>query len=104
MTEYETQPDATLRLTDDGLELPTFLRGHVGAFTLRTADITGEFQTTDHGLPDTEFYDGVLAAYPDDDGEHNPHLRAGLLSFETPDHHEVVFEVHDERTQEGSDD
>lgn len=96
MSEYAATPDATLRLTDGGIELPEFLRGYSGAFTMRTANITGEYTTTDE-----VFYDGPLAVYPDDDGDYNSHLRAGLLSFETPDHREVVFEILDERTDGG---
>ena len=99
MSEQTATPDETLRLTDDGMEMPTMLRGYVGSFTLRTADVTGDITTTPGGLPDTDFYDGVLAVYPDDDGDYNPHLEAGLLSFETSDHPERVFEIRDERTE-----
>lgn len=101
------QPDGTLRLTDEGIQMPDFLKGHVGSFTIRTADVTGELQTTEHGLPETDFYDGVIAIYPDDDGEYNPDLGPGLMAIETPQHGEDVFEIIDERThpeQEGDPD
>jgi hypothetical protein len=99
MSEPAT-PDDTLELRDEGIELPEWLRGYSGQFTLRTADVTGTMTTTDAGLPDEEFYDGVIAVYPDDDGDYNDYLREGLLSFETPDHREVVYEVVDERTED----
>lgn len=38
-------PDAELRLTDEGLEMPEFLKGYTGTFTMRTPSITGEFET-----------------------------------------------------------
>jgi len=101
MSEQVAAPDETLRLTDEGLELPEMLRGYVGSYTIRTADVTGSIETTDHGLPDADFYDGVLAIYPDDDGDYNSHLEAGLLSFETSDDPETVFEIVDERTEDG---
>lgn len=91
--------DGTLRLTDDGIEMPAFLKGYVGSFKIRTADITGDFQTTDHGMPDTEFYDGPIAVYPDDDGDYNPDLGAGFMAIGTPRHGEEIFEIIDERTE-----
>lgn len=101
VTSSETEDyDNVLELTDDGLEMPEFLKGYAGTFYLRTANITGTLETTDRGLPETDYYDGVIAAYPDDDGDYNRHLRAGLLSFETPDHPETVFKVVDNRTGE----
>lgn len=100
MSKKIAAPDETLRLTDEGLEMPEMLRGYVGSFKVRTADITGEIQTTEHGLPDEEFYEGVLSVYPDDDGNYNPHLESGLMSFETADNPERVFEIVDERSDE----
>lgn len=94
-------PDETLRLTDEGLEMPDMLRGYVGTFTLRTASITGDYETTTSGMPDVDFYDGVIAVYPDDDGDYNPHLASGLLSIETDAHPERVFQIEDERTEDG---
>lgn len=88
-----------LELTDEGLEMPDMLRGYVGRFTLRTADITGRMETTDTGLPDAEYYDGPIAAYPDDDGDYNEHLSRGLMSFETATTPEQVFEIKDKRTE-----
>lgn len=92
------EPDETLRLTDEGIEMPDMLRGYVGSFTLRTADITGDFETTESGLPDTDYFDGVIAVYPEDDGDYNPHLEEGLMSLETDEHPERVFRVVDETT------
>lgn len=93
-------PDDQLRLTDDGIEMPAFLRGYVGEFTMRTPQITGDFETTDSGLPDEQFYDGPLAAYPDD-GTYHGDLREGLLAFSTPTHGETVYEILDERSEGG---
>lgn len=90
--------DATLELRDDGLEMPEFLKGYVGSFTLRTADVTGQIQTTEHGLPESDYYDGVIAAYPDDDGDYNADLRAGLLALSTPQAGETVYRILDKRT------
>lgn len=98
------EADATLRLTDEGLEMPEFLKGYVGSFTLRTADITGTFETTDHGMPETKFYDGPIAAYPDDDGDYNPDLGSGYMALATPDHGEEIFAVLDERSQQSDPD
>lgn len=95
-------PDDELRLTDDGLEMPVFLRGYVGSFTIRTPQITGDFETTDSGLPEDEFYDGVIATYPED-GDYHGDLREGLLAISTPRHTETVYEIHDERTDNGGD-
>ena len=93
--------DGQLRLTDEGLELPEFLKGHVGEFTLKTADITGTYQTTDAGMPTDDFYDGPIAVYPDDDGDYNPELGPGYLAIGTPEHGEEIFEIIDERTDGG---
>lgn len=93
-------PDGELRLTDDGLEMPAFLRGYVGSFTMRTPSLTGDFETTDSGLPDEPFYDGVIAAYPED-GDYHGDLCETLAAFSTPTHGETVYEIHDERTEDG---
>lgn len=93
-------PDGALRLTDDGLEMPVFLRGYVGEFTMRTPSVTGDFETTTSGLPDEPFYDGPIAAYPEA-GEYHGDLREGLLAFSTPTHGETVYEVQDERSERG---
>lgn len=102
-SEIETaKPDRKLRLTDEGLEMPDMLRGYVGQFHVRTADITGQFNTTESGLPDTEFWDGPLAVYPDDDGDYNPHLGPGLIEVYTTSREDsMIFEIIDERTEGG---
>ncbi|MDQ2052924.1 hypothetical protein RBH26_21005 [Natronolimnohabitans sp. A-GB9] len=97
------EADGQLRLTDDGLEMPEFLKGHVGEFTLKTADITGSFQTIDAGMPTDDFYDGPIAVYPDDDGDYNPELAAGYMALGTPSHGEEIFEIIDERENGGDD-
>lgn len=92
------EPDATLRLTDDGIEMPEFLKGHVGEFTIRTPNITGDFETTDSGLPEDDVWDGVIAGYPND-GDYHGDLREGLMGISTDEHRETVFEIVDERSE-----
>jgi len=91
-------PDATLRLTDAGLELPEFLKGYVGEFRIRTPRQTGTFETTDAGLPDGDFYDGVIAVFPDA-GAYHGDLDAGMMGISTAEHRETVYEIIDERTE-----
>lgn len=98
-TDYEVEADDQLRLTDEGIEMPEFLKGYSGKFQLRTADITGTMETTEAGLPETEFYEGLLNVYPDDDGDYNPDLAAGYMALSTPVHDEMIYEVIDERTE-----
>lgn len=93
------EPDADLRLTDEGLEMPEFLKGYVGEFTMRTANVTGEFETSDAGLPESEFYDGLIAVYPED-GDYHGDLTAGLMGISTTEHRETVYRIVDERTDE----
>ena len=93
-----TSPDATLRLTDDGLELPEVLKGHVGTFQIRTPRRTGTFETTDAGLPDVDFYDGVIAVFPDA-GTYHGDLDAGMMAISTDGHRETIYEIIDERTE-----
>ena len=91
--------DAELRLTDEGLEMPEFLKGHVGDFTIRTPSITGEYETTDSGLPTDEFYDGPIAAMPGE-GDYNSDVPAGHMAVSTPDLPETTYRVVEERTDE----
>ena len=92
------EPDATLKLTDDGLEMPDFLKGYVGSFQIRTPNLTGEYDTTDAGLPTDEYWDGIIAAYPEE-GEYHGDLREGLMAISTDDHRETVYEIVDEREE-----
>jgi hypothetical protein len=96
--DQPTSPDATLRLTDDGLELPEVLKGYVGEFQIRTPKVTGTFETTDAGLPDGDFYDGVIAVFPDA-GAYHGDLDAGMMAISTDEHRETVYEIIDERTE-----
>ena len=91
-------PDDTLKLTDEGIDVPEYLQGYVGGFTVRTPNITGEFQTTEHGIPKRDVWNGPIAAYPDG-GDYHGDLREGLLAISTERHPEVVFEIIDERTE-----
>lgn len=92
----QKKPDAELRLTDGGIEMPEFLKGYVGTFTMRSPNVTGDLETSDAGMPETEFYDGILAAYPED-GDYNADLSEGMLALSTSDHRETVFQIIDER-------
>lgn len=92
-------PDAELRLTDEGLEMPAFLQGYTGEFTIRTPSVTGEFETAADGLPTGEFWDGIIAVYPDA-GDWHGDLREGLMGISTETHRETVFEIIDERSDD----
>jgi len=92
-------PDAELRLTDDGLEMPAFLKGYVGEFRMRTPSLTGEFETTDSGLPTDDFYNGIIAACPES-GDYHGDLEAGMMGLSTDDRRETVYRIIDERTDE----
>lgn len=89
-------PDAELRLTDDGIEMPEFLKGYTGDFTARTPTVTGEFESSEHGLPETEFWDGIIAIYPES-GDWHGDLEAGMMGLSTPEHRETVYRIIDER-------
>jgi len=89
-------PDAELRLTDAGIEMPEFLKGYSGDITMRTPNLTGEFETSEAGLPETEFWDGIIAEYPES-GDWHGDLDAGMMGLSTPDHRETVFKIIDER-------
>jgi len=97
-TVPEKTPDATLRLTDDGIEMPEFLKGFIGEFKIRTPNVTGEFETTPDGLPDEEYYDGVIAAYPEA-GDYHSDLTEGVMAISTEDHPEAVYQVLDSRSE-----
>ncbi len=94
------EPDDTLRLTDNGLEMPDFLQGFVGEFTVRTPSLTGEFETTTHGLPESDFYDGIIAVYPES-GDFHGDLEEGMLAISIPEHREMIYEIDDQRTEDG---
>jgi len=93
------QPDDELKLTDDGLEMPKFLKGYVGEFEIRTPNITGELETSDAGLPEDDYFDGMIAAYPNE-GDYHGDLREGLLAISTDTRRETVYEIIDERTED----
>lgn len=95
----DKEPDATLKLTDDGLEMPEFLKGYVGEFEIRTPSITGKLETEAVGLPEDDYFDGIIAVRPSD-GDYHGDLREGLLAISTTDHRETVYEIIDERTEE----
>jgi len=92
-------PDKDLRLTDDGLEMPDFLKGYVGEFTIRTPNVTGDLETSDAGMPEGDFSDGVIDVYPEG-GDYHGDLEEGMLAISTDEHGETVYEVVDERTEE----
>ena len=94
------EPDATLRLTDDGVEMPDFLKGFVGEFTMRTPNVTGELETSEAGMPTEEFYDGPIATVPES-GDYHGDLREGLMALSIPGQPETVFEIIDDRSEDG---
>jgi len=89
-------PDAELKLTDAGIEMPEFLKGYCGSFTMRTPTVTGEFETSDSGLPKTRFWDGLIAVMPED-GDWHGDLEAGMIGISTPEHRETVYQIVDQR-------
>jgi len=91
--------DATLRLTDEGLEMPDWLRGYAGSFTIRTGKVSGDVETTDAGLPDTEYYDGPIAVMPES-GDYNPEIPPGHMILTAPGQPEWCYEIIEERTDE----
>jgi ribosomal protein L37AE/L43A len=93
-------PDDTLRLTDDGLEMPKWLRGYQGTFIVKARKVDAEFETTEAGLPDVKFYDGVIAVMPDEEGDYNPEIPPGHMILTAPDQPEYCYDVVDERSQE----
>jgi hypothetical protein len=92
-------PDATLRLTDGGIEMPGWLKGYTGTFTMKTPSVDGDLETTDEGMPDTEFYDGPIAAMPES-GDYNEHIPAGCMILTAPGRPETLYEIVDERTDD----
>jgi len=90
--------DAVLKLTDEGIEMPCFLKGHVGKFKIRTPNIDGEYETTDAGMPENEYYDGPIAAMPGD-GDYNGDIPEGHMAVSTPELPETTYKVADERTE-----
>lgn len=88
--------DDTLRLTDEGLEMPDWLRGYQGSFTIRTGEVDGNMETTDTGLPDQEFWDGIIAVMPEA-GEYNPEIPDGHMVITAPGEDEWCYEIVDER-------
>jgi hypothetical protein len=89
----------TLRLTDDGIEMPEMLKGYVGQFEIKTATITAQFNTTEQGLPTDDYSDEVWATYPGDGGYH-AHLDAGEMLIQCRGAPDTLFEVVDERSGE----
>lgn len=96
----EPRDGGKLRLTDDGLEMPEMLRGYKGQFEVRTPQITAQLNTSEEGLPDTDFYDDVFAVYPEA-GDYNDHIEEGQMVVSVrggvPD---TKFEIVDERTED----
>lgn len=91
-----------LCLTDGGIEMPDMLRGYQGQFEIRTPNITGQMNTTEEGLPDTDFYDGPIAAYPNA-GDYNEHINEGEMVIQARGHPDTKFTIVDERSEEGDD-
>lgn len=96
------QDGGVLRLTADGLEMPEMLKGYVGQFEIRTPTVTGQYSTTDRGLPDTEFYNGPIAYYPDA-GDYNAHLDEGEIIVQARGHRDTLFRIRDERADGDTD-
>lgn len=99
--KYASEPDdirdgGVLRLTEDGIQMPDFLRGFSGTFMMFTPNVDGELETTEEGLPDVEYYDGIFAV-DTNSGDYNEWLEAGDIAFETPNHPVTRYTILDER-------
>lgn len=90
-------PDGELVLDDEGLHLPEWLVGYVGTFNVETPTITMRPTTTDEGLGEVS---DVLGVYPNA-GEWNERLEEGMIALSKPGHDEVVYEIDDQRTEDG---
>jgi len=91
----------TLRLTDEGIEMPEMLKGYVGQFEIKTPTITAQFNTTNSGLSTDDYSDTVWATYPGD-GDYHAHLDAGEMIIQCRGHPDTLFEIIDEREEEES--
>lgn len=89
-------PDATLELTDNGIEMPNFLRGYTGEFTVRTPNVTGIFETSDGGLPEKPVANTMFAILPED-GDYHSDLEGSVMAIKTDTAPETVFKVVDAR-------
>jgi len=90
-------PDAELELTEDGIQMPDFLRGYIGDFKMRTPNITGELETSEAGMPDEDVVDTIFAVMPEK-GDYNADLEAGMLALSTEKTPETVFRIIDNRS------
>lgn len=86
----------TLHITEEGLELPDWLQGHVGSFSLKTPNVDGDLETTEHGLGT---HNQVLASVPEP-GDYNEELDEGQLALRKPGYPWRVYQVVD-TTEEG---
>lgn len=91
-------PDAELELTDEGIEMPEFLRGYVGDITMRTPNVTGEFETSEAGMPDEDVVDTIFAEMPEA-GDYHADLEAGMMALSTEETPETVFQIIDNRSK-----
>ena len=94
--------DGTLRLTDEGIEMPEWLRGYTGEFTIEDGSVTGTLTTEPSGLPDTDIWDGVLAVMPTD-GDYNPEIPAGHWVITAPGKPRYCYAIDDERSEVADD-
>lgn len=83
--------------------MPEMLRGYTGQFEMKVPNVTGQFNTTDSGLPDEEFWDGPLAVYPAE-GTYHEHLDEGEMVLQCRGYPNTLFQIVDEREEVGEDD
>jgi len=95
----EIKDGGTLRLTDEGIEMPEMLKGYVGQFEIRTGSITAQFNTTDQGLPESGYCDAVWGTYPEG-GDYNATLDEGEMVVQVRGYPDTKFEIVDERSEE----
>jgi hypothetical protein len=93
----EVEPDGTLVLTDEGLEVPDWLDGFVGTFTMSTPNITGRFKTTDQGMSGPRTTSLVMS--PPNEGTYNERLPAGHIALTARGRPEYIYEIDDQREE-----
>jgi len=96
MNDNQVLDGGTLQLTDDGIELPEMLKGYTGQFEIKIGSRTGQFNTTDAGLPETDYYDGPIAVYPEG-GDYNDGIDDGEMVIQARGYRDTKFTVIDKR-------
>lgn len=90
--------EKTLRLTDEGLELPEWFRGYTGRFTVKTSTLSCTVSTGNAPVPDDELWDGPIAAVPQDEENCCSRIPSGCLVLTAPGKLERCYRIVDKRS------